>query len=204
MNYTQIKQKLFTIIPKPLCAILVIACIVRLIVVVVIVNFNTNFYWEYGEIAKNVLAGRGYSLSQDRKFEVHLDHLYHQRAFNFITSHPWQECSNIPVKLFHLWVFSPLEERFNNYWLQIVSGCFFIFSLIGLLATLFWERHKYLYLFLLYSTIIGLVFFTLPKHQTMMKIVLAPMTGAGLEFLWNLCRRKMKNIRTTNNSNHSM
>ena len=62
MNYTQIKQKVFLNIPKPLLAILVIACIVRLIIVFVIVNFSTDFYWEYGEIAKNILAGHGYSL----------------------------------------------------------------------------------------------------------------------------------------------
>jgi hypothetical protein len=60
------------------------------------------------------------------------------------------------------------------------------------------------HLFLIYSTIVGLVFFTLPRHQTMMKIVLVPMTGAGLEFLWNLFRRKMKNVRTKYNNHHSI
>ena len=62
MNRTQIKQKLFFDIPKPLLAILMIACILRIIVALVMVNFSTDFYWEYGEIAKNILAGRGYSL----------------------------------------------------------------------------------------------------------------------------------------------
>lgn len=422
MNYTQIEQKLFSNIPKPLFAILVIACLVRLIATFVIVNFNTDFYWEYGEIAKNVLAGRGYSLyyisnnelafrfnssvtpfpsalmapgyigfllpfmmlsnvqlcnvliifvqtilslltifliykftakyfsertaliscfiasilpefaytvvsftptalyhlaviavlfllyaiidiniytkiiqisfifvflsylrwefllfvilflflqifshqwknvgivlitivsllspwtirnyytfdqfvplgtgfglnfyrgnnpdeigswgnedikkdiltlAKENKFEIHLDHLYRQSAFNFIKSHPWQELSNFPTKLFHLWIFSPLQQRSNNYMFQIVSGCFFIFSIIGLIATFSWRQHKFLYLLLFYSTVIALFFFTLSRHQAMMKIVLIPLAGAGLEFLWNLFMRKIENMKTKHNS----
>ena len=167
-------------------------------------GFGLNFYrgnnpdeigaWGNEDIRRDVLA-----LPKDRTFEVQLDHLYRQRAFNFIQLHPWQVLSNIPTKLFHLWFFSQIQERSNNYLYQIVSGVFFIFSFIGLLITFSWQRHKYLYLFLIYSTAIALFFFTLPRHQTMMKIVLIPLAGAGLEFLWNLFKRKRKEFETKHN-----
>jgi hypothetical protein len=163
-------------------------------------GFGLNFYrgnnpeeigsWGNDEIKKEILA-----LPQDRKFEVHLDRLYRQRAFNFIQSHPWQELSNIPIKLFHLWIFSPLQQRSNNILFQLVSGCFFIFSIIGLIATFSWQRHTYIYLLLFYSTVIALLFFTLPRHQTMMKIILLPLAGAGLEFLWNVFQHKREKHR---------
>ncbi|MGD1045291.1 MAG: glycosyltransferase family 39 protein [Bacteroidota bacterium] len=171
-------------------------------------GFGLNFYrgnnpdeigtWGDEDIKREALA-----LPQDRTFEVRLDHLYRQQAFNFIQSHPWQALSNIPTKLFHLWIFSPLQERSNNYLFQLFSGGFFIFSIIGLLVTFSWHRHKYLYLFLVYSTVIALLFFTLPRHQTMMKIVLIPLAGAGLEFLWNLFRGKKKDIETKYNNQQS-
>ena len=171
-------------------------------------GFGLNFYrgnnpdeigsWGNEDIKKDVLT-----LSRDRSFEVQLDHLYRQYAVNFIHSRPGQALSNIPVKLFHLWIFSPLQQRSNNYLIQIVSGVFFILSIIGLLVTFSWQRHKYLYLFLLYSTTIALVFFTLPRHQTMMKIVLIPLAGAGLEFLWNLFKGKRKEIETKQNNQQS-
>ncbi|RPI05737.1 MAG: hypothetical protein EHM64_05435 [Ignavibacteriae bacterium] len=160
-------------------------------------GFGLNFYrgnnpeeigsWGNDDIKREILT-----LPQDRSFEVHLDHLYRQHAFNFILSHPWQELSNIPVKLFHLWVFSPLQERSNWYLFQLASGCFFVLSMTGLITTFSWQRHKYLYLLLFYSTVIALLFFTLPRHQTMMKIVLLPLAGAGLEYLWNVMRQKRK------------
>ena len=172
-------------------------------------GFGLNFYrgnnpdeigtWGSEDMKKDVLA-----LSRDRTFEVQLDHLYRQQALNFIQSHPLQALSNIPVKLFHLWIFSPLQQRSNNFLYQIISGSFFIFSIIGLIATFSWQRHKYLYLILLYSTAIGLLFFTLPRHQTMMKVVLIPLAGAGLEFLWNLFRRKMEKHRNKHDNQQSV
>jgi hypothetical protein len=163
-------------------------------------GFGLNFYrgnnpeeigsWGNEQIKRDITA-----LPKDQAFEVRLDRLYRQRAFNFITTHPWQVLSYSPKKLFHLWVFSSLEERSKNYVYEILSGCFFVCSLIGILATYSWQRHRYLYLFLIYSTILALLFFALPRHQTMMKIALVPLAGAGLEFLWSLFTRR-RNLET--------
>ena len=171
-------------------------------------GFGLNFYrgnnseeigsWSNEDIKRDIL-----SLPQKQNFEVQIDRIYQRQAFNFIISHPWQEISNIPVKLFHLWVFSPLQKRSNNYLYQLISLCFFIFSIIGLLVTFSWQKHRYLYLMLIYSMVIGLLFFTLPRHQTMMKIILLPLAGAGLEFLWNLFKQKRSNSEMSKN-NHQV
>jgi hypothetical protein len=139
-------------------------------------------------------------LPKDRSLETNLDHLYRQRAISFIQLHPWQEISTLPVKLYHLWIYSSLEERSYSALYQIVSVCFFILSIIGLIKTASWHHHKYLYLFILYSTIIALLFFTLPRYQTMMRIGLLPFTGAGLDNLWTFCMQWMKNIKVNGNN----
>jgi hypothetical protein len=170
-------------------------------------GFGLNFYrgnnpdeigaWSNEDIKREILT-----LPKDRTFEVRLDHLYRQQAFNFIQSHPVQALSNLPAKFLDLWFFSQIEQRWNNYLYQIVSGVFLIFSFIGLIVTFSWRRHKYLYLILFYSTAIGLLFFTLPRHQTMMRIALMPLAGAGVEFLWNLFRGKTSKRDITTNNQH--
>ena len=47
---------------KKIIIILFIGLVLRITVVVLFGDFQNNYYWEYGEIAKNVVSGKGYSL----------------------------------------------------------------------------------------------------------------------------------------------
>jgi 4-amino-4-deoxy-L-arabinose transferase-like glycosyltransferase len=48
--------------PKKVIIIIVLALIVRLIFIFSFTDLKKDYYWEYGEIAKNVIHGNGYSL----------------------------------------------------------------------------------------------------------------------------------------------
>ena len=48
--------------PKKAIIIIVLALIVRLIFIFSFSDLKKDYYWEYGEIAKNIIHGNGYSL----------------------------------------------------------------------------------------------------------------------------------------------
>jgi 4-amino-4-deoxy-L-arabinose transferase-like glycosyltransferase len=159
-------------------------------------GFGLNFYrghnsedigsWGNDDIKKKILE-----LPRNRSFEVSLSNLYSTQAFEYIYKHPSQEISNMPSKLFHLWIFSTLQERSDNFLYQMASWFTFIFFLIGFLTTISWQKHKYLYTFYFFCTIIALVFFTLPRHQTMMKVATLPFFGSGMEYTWRMLMQVM-------------
>jgi hypothetical protein len=157
-------------------------------------GFGLNFYrgnnaeelgsWGNDHITKEIPR-----LPRNQSFEVSLSQLYYNEAVKYIKQKPFEEISNLPRKLSHLWIISTLQERSNNWLHQITSWFVFIFFIIGLLSTFSWHNHKYLYVFLIYSTIIALVFFSVPRHQTMMRIALLPIVGAGLEYIYMLIKK---------------
>ena len=53
--------------------IIILGFILRIFIVICYGNFEENYYWEYGEIAKNIIHGNGYSLFyiEDSHLEYH-------------------------------------------------------------------------------------------------------------------------------------
>jgi hypothetical protein len=168
-------------------------------------GFGLNFYrgnnddelggWGTVQLKKELL-----SLPRKKSFEYNLNTLYSTYAFNYISSHPKEWTQKLPLKMSQVWITNNLQEKRNNVLLKILSLIFFLFSSLGILTTLSWKKHKYLYLFLIFSTLIGVLFFTLPRHQTMMRIGLIPFLGSGLEYFWLSLKSKLnhtkKNIET--------
>ena len=134
-------------------------------------------------------------IPKNRRFEIAFDSLFRERSWQFIRSHPYEDVKNISAKTFQLWLFSSLRPTPYDA-LYIVASLFvFIFFLIGIVKTWNWQKFNYLYVFLFYSTILAMVFFALPRHQTMMRIAMLPFFGAGVEVVWKAFNGSTRRMR---------
>ncbi len=128
------------------------------------------------------------ALPRDRSFEVSLSRLYVSEVVSYVRDQPGRAVLELPVKLYQLWVFSPVGNR-SPMISQITSWLLLILFLVGFFSRLSWQQYRYLYLFLLFSTVIALIFFTLPRHQTMMRIAVLPFAACGVEVFWRQAKK---------------
>lgn len=124
------------------------------------------------------------------KYEIEMNGVYFNHALESVKDNPGQEIINTFKKIYHLWISNPNDERTSHAvyffpWLFLLV-CF----LIGIIKTFSWSRHKYSYLFFIYSTVLGIVFFALPRYQTMMKILVIPFSAYGIEWIIKSVRMK--------------
>lgn len=68
-------------IPNKLFVIIIVGFVLRIIVGFYFIDLNNNYYWEYGEISKNILDGKGYSLFYFE--ENNLEHKYKSDSQTF-------------------------------------------------------------------------------------------------------------------------
>jgi hypothetical protein len=123
------------------------------------------------------------TLPHDSTFELAYNRLYTDQALDWIRSSPRQAMKKIPGKLFDLWVYSTMQEQ-RLFWAQCaVSIMLLIFFAIGFIRSFSLSAHMPLYLYLLHATLVTIVFFALPRHQTMMRIGMLPFVGVGTEYL---------------------
>lgn len=133
-------------------------------------------------------------IPKNRRFEIAFDSLFRERSWEFIRNHPYQDAKNISTKTFQLWLFSSLRPTPFEAVYILVSLLLFIFFLIGIVKTWNWQKFNYMYIFLLYSTILAMVFFALPRHQTMMRIAMLPFVGAGVDAVWKTFKGSARRI----------
>ena len=131
-------------------------------------------------------------IPRDKRFELALDSLFREEAWDFVRKEPKREAELVAVKVGQLWLFSPLHPTPYNLVYVAASSLAFILFFVGLLVTWHWAKYKYLYMFLLYSTILAMIFFALPRHQTMMRIGMLPFIGAGVDALMMYFSRPAK------------
>jgi hypothetical protein len=128
-------------------------------------------------------------------FELRMQGIFVARAWDTIVNNPWHSLTNGFVKVVHLWVISPNDDRAQNLWYLVPWGFIMFFFLIGMGATRSWRRHTYLYLFLICSSLVAFVFFALPRYQTMMKTAIVPFAAYGIETLLKRLGWLKKNLR---------
>ena len=131
-------------------------------------------------------------IPRDRRFEIVLDSLFRKEALNFVRRNPVAEAKNVTLKTCQLWFFSSLRPTPYNALYILTSVFASLFFVLGVVKTWSWQTHKYLYLYLIYSTFLAMVFFALPRHQTMMRIGMIPFIGAGIEVVWEYIRHKSR------------
>ncbi len=122
-------------------------------------------------------------LPRDERFELAMDSLFRHEALGHLVSHWDVDFIASISKVFYLWSFNPLQERSGYVVVGVSMVLVVVLAMIGTFRNLEWSAVRIPVLFLIASTIVGVAFFALPRHQTMMKIALLPFAGRGIESL---------------------
>jgi hypothetical protein len=162
---------------KKLLYVCTLALIVRVLAIVFFVDIHSNYYWEYGEIAKNILAGKGYSyfyfINSERYFLFSAEHTPLPSAYmppGYVTYLlPFIAINNIVVRnilllasqtLFSLTTLVALYYFCREYFsirIAIISVCFFallpdfIYAVISFTPTVLFQCGVILLMILLYK-----------------------------------------------------
>ena len=130
--------------------------------------------WCDDEIVNNIKK-----LQSDNKYELRLSRMYYGYAFRTINEAPADEISRSAEKLFHLFLANPYDNRSENMAYLLPWVLLIIISLFGIYKSRKKIDNKYLYTFLIYHAILAIIFFAIPRYQTMMKIILIPYAAYG-------------------------
>ena len=133
-----------------------------------------------------------YSIRNDKDYEIKMNDLYMQETFKSITENPENEIVYPLIKFFHLWIVNPNDERTSNLFYLIPWIIILSFSIIGLIFSVSWKIHKYSYLFFIYFTLLVVIFFALPRYQTMMKIALVPFAAYASEIAYSKAKAMIR------------
>ncbi len=118
--------------------------------------------------------------------------MYFEYAFASINKYQSRELIYSFTKLFHLFFFYPGDQRVFNIFYLFPWFLLLGFSLHGIIKTFSWNKYKSIYLFIVYSCLIGIIFFVLPRYQTMMKIALIPFAAYSINSLIEASKRKLR------------
>lgn len=124
------------------------------------------------------------------QFEVEQSKMFFSRGLDFALAHPLEEVKNSLTKIVHLWFINPNDERTSHALYIIPWLLMLVAAVVGFLRHALWRTQKVVLLFLAYSTLVAILFFALPRYQTMMKIALVPFAALGIETLWKHRGRK--------------
>ena len=149
-------------------------------------SFGLNFYrghnpYNIGDWTDEEIDNRLLAHAENSLFEIEMNKIYTDAALRSLREQPGRELFDSLKKIMHLWVFNPDEPRARNMLYLLPWFAILMLSTIGLRETLAWRGHLYVYLFLIYSTAVAVMFFAQPRYQTMMKITLMPFAGFGVE-----------------------
>jgi 4-amino-4-deoxy-L-arabinose transferase-like glycosyltransferase len=158
-------------------------------------NGGLNFFrghndLQLGTFADDVIIQGLRDLPQGREFEPEMSRLYISRAFQYIAEEPSHELAHDAEKFLQLWFWNSDDPRSANPlyrvpWLILLGAGGF-----GMVRTKAWSRHRILVLYLVCATTVAILFFVLPRYQTMMKVALLPFAGAGVVSVWDTLKRK--------------
>jgi hypothetical protein len=128
-------------------------------------------------------------LKGDTGFEPAMSDLYMRHAFSAMADNGWREISLSAQKLLRFWILDIGEARslhplYMLLWLPVLFA-----AIGGLGAAWSWRLHWPEFLFLAASSAIVVLFFPLPRYQTMMKVALLPFAGFWLANLVDRSRR---------------
>jgi len=154
-----------------------------------------NFYrghnpYAIGVWADEEIVEKLIQFKADPNFEFQMNELYLQKGFENIIKDPFQELKYVFTKLFHLWIFNPQDKRTTSIYYIVPWFVILGLLIISLNNSNNWPGRNYLYLFLLYFHIVVILFFCLPRYQTMMKIMIIPFASEGLRLLINRIIKK--------------
>ncbi|MDQ1267318.1 MAG: 2 protein [Bacteroidota bacterium] len=118
----------------------------------------------------------------EKKFDLELK--MNNYLFNLgikeIISDPAEEIKRDVIKVASLWIASPYDKRASNPIYLVPWLIMLAFSILGLIKTYSFKEHIFTYLFLLFHTVVAILYFVLPRYQTMMKIAMLPFAAVAI------------------------
>jgi hypothetical protein len=147
---------------------------------------------EYGAWTNESIEREIARLPVERDYELRMNDIYVRYATEHMRSHPGDEILSLGKKMAYLWILNPLEPRSRSPFYVVPWAGMLVLVILGVRTCRRQLKvHMPLALFLLSSTLVALVFFVLPRYQTMMKVALVPFAAAGclrvvewLESIW--------------------
>ena len=158
-----------------------------------IVPFTTsgglNFYrghnpYAVGVWGDSLIFNKLSDLRKEENFEVLANKFYFESAVISITNNPVKELTYPFIKLYYLWIISPYDTRSYNLFYLVPWVLLLPLFIYGLIKSANLKKHKFAYLFLIYFSLIAILFFVLPRYQTIMKILLIPFAAYSIELIW--------------------
>jgi hypothetical protein len=161
-------------------------------------NFGQNLYRgnnssDVGWWGEEIMIEKVKELPRDKSFEIHMNRLYLNRAINYIKDNPVRFVANGFRKQFELWVFNLSDTRAKLLIYLIPTISIFCLFIIGIIRTFNLPKYKYFYMFFLQATILSAILFSLPRYQTMMKVLMLPFAAIGMFFLFDIFKRLVLN-----------
>lgn len=159
-------------------------------------SFGLNLYrghnpYEVGAWGDDELAAELLPLDR-RTFEIEMNRIYRDRAFDFMRKNPGREAENSLVKLVRFWSWDPSYQPSTHPLYFLPNILIFLLWGVGLAACFSWKTFRYYYLFFFSSIVTVVLFFPLPRYQTMMKILALPFAAWGVLLLYDMLRGRGK------------
>lgn len=148
-------------------------------------SMGYNFYLGHGDDnSTNIYKERISKLDEDRSFEIKQSEISFDIAFNYMNNHPKEEIIESLNKIRSLWITDYYRDSARNpvylaFWLPLllffITGIYFIFNNKML-------RSKTLILntYFIFSTLLVIVFFNIPRYQIQMSVLIIPVAVFGL------------------------
>ncbi|MBM2813573.1 MAG: 2 protein [Ignavibacteria bacterium] len=130
--------------------------------------------------------------------ELRINNFLFNRAIHDIESDPYGEIKRVVYKIGYLWFLYPYDKRAISIFYIVPWFFILTFSIYGLYKNFSIRRHIFSYLFLTFHTIISVLYFVLPRYQTMMKIALLPFAASGLSIIYFNIKNKKNTIQEQN------
>ncbi len=112
--------------------------------------------------------------------EVRMNNIFQDEAFAYILHNPAEVIKNIFVKEYYFWIINKNDKRTYNPAYLLPSVFLLIFFIYGTIKSFNWQKFKYLYLFIIYSNLIIVIFFPMLRYQSMMKAAIIPFCSFGI------------------------
>ncbi len=161
-------------------------------------SFGYNFYFGHGDDASTLVYKEKLAMiNEDVNFEINQSQMALDLAVKYITSHPIAEVRESVKKVYSLWIIdayrdSAKEPVYLFVWIPtllfFLTGTYFIFRQKSKLKQL-----SPVYFYLIFSTLLTVVFFNIPRYQIQMSIIMLPIAMYGLTEL--ISKYKSKTIR---------
>lgn len=147
---------------------------------------NKHFpgFWEDAYLAEKKL-----NVAHDKLFEANVNQMFLEETVKHIRENSEKNVFNILEKVFHLWGFYYYDSRTINiiYLLPWIGFLYLFFKSFFIHRN--FSQNKFIYVYLATATLTAMLFFALPRHQTIMKIAMMPMIADGLVFYINKLKK---------------